>query len=85
MFGRVFTASEAQDLTQTVVISSPFWKRRFNSDPKVLGKSLKISGVLSTVVGVMPPSFVSFFGDRLDCGRPSTPRAPVTRSAKITG
>jgi len=30
MFGRVFTASEAQDLTQTVVISSAFWKRRFN-------------------------------------------------------
>jgi putative ABC transport system permease protein len=66
MFGRIFTASEAQDLTQTVIISSPFWKRRFNSDPKVLGKTLKISGVLSTVVGVMPPSFGSFFGDPLD-------------------
>jgi predicted permease len=64
--GRIFTASEAQDLTQTVVISSPFWKRRFNGDPKVLGKTLKISGVLSTVVGVMPPSFGSFFGDPLD-------------------
>ena len=66
MLGRVFTASEAQDLTQTVVLSSPFWKRRFNGDPKVLGKTLKISGVLSTVVGVMPPSFGSFFGGPLD-------------------
>jgi predicted permease len=66
MFGRVFTASEAQDLTQTVVISSPFWKRRFNGDPRVLGKTLKISGVLSIVVGVMPPGFGSFFGDPLD-------------------
>jgi len=66
MFGRVFTASEAQDLTQTVVVSSPFWKRRFNGDPKVLGKTLKISGVLSTIVGVMPASFGSFFGDPLD-------------------
>ena len=66
MFGRVFTAGEAQDLTQTVLISSPFWKRRFGSDPKVLGKTLKISGVVSTIVGVMPPSFVSFFGDPLD-------------------
>ena len=66
MLGRLFTASEAQDLTQTVVISSPFWKRRFNGDPRVLGKTLKISGVLSTVVGVMPPSFGSFYGDRLD-------------------
>ena len=66
MFGRVFTASEAQDLTQTVVISSPFWKRRFNGDPRVLGKSLKVSGVLSTIVGVMPPSFGSFYGGPLD-------------------
>jgi putative ABC transport system permease protein len=66
MFGRIFTASEAQDLTQTVVISSPFWKRRFNGDPKVLGKTLKISGVLSTIVGVMPASVGSFFGEPLD-------------------
>jgi len=66
MFGRVFTASEAQDLTQTVVISNSFWKRRFNGDPRVLGKTLKVSGVLSTVVGVMPPSFGSFYGDPLD-------------------
>jgi predicted permease len=66
IFGRVFTASEAQDLTQTVVISSPFWKRRFNNDPQVLGKSFKISGVLSTIVGVMPPGFGSFYGEPLD-------------------
>jgi hypothetical protein len=32
----------------------------------VLGKTLKISGVLSTIVGVMPPSFGSFFGEPLD-------------------
>src|SRR5580704_764169 len=61
MFGRLFTAGEAQDLTQTVLISSSFWKRRFGSDAKVLGKTLKISGVLSTIVGVMPPSLGSFF------------------------
>jgi len=66
MLGRVFTASEAQDLTQTVVISSPFWKRRFNGDPGVLGKTFKVSGVLSTVVGVMPPGFGSFYGGPLD-------------------
>jgi predicted permease len=70
MFGRVFTAGEAQDLTQTVVISNAFWKRRFNSDPQVLGKSVKVSGVLSTIVGVMPPGFGSFFGDRLDLWAP---------------
>lgn len=66
MMGRVFTASDAQDLTQTVILSYAFWKRRFHSDPKVLGQSFKISGVLSTVVGVMPPSFGALYGDPLD-------------------
>jgi len=66
MFGRIFTASEAQDLTQTVIVSCPFWKRRFNGDPHVLGKTFKVSGVLSTVVGVMPASFGSFYGGPLD-------------------
>ncbi|MGO4881477.1 MAG: ADOP family duplicated permease [Bryobacteraceae bacterium] len=64
--GRLFTASEAQDLTQTVVISDVFWKRLFNRDPQVLGKTLKISGVLSTIVGVMPPNFGSFYREPLD-------------------
>jgi putative ABC transport system permease protein len=44
MFGRVFTASEAQDLTQTVVISSPFWKRRFNSDPRCSARHSRFPG-----------------------------------------
>src|SRR5580698_9681842 len=50
--GRVFLTSEIQDLTQTVVISDQFWKRRFNSDTQVLGKTFSIAGVVSTVVGV---------------------------------
>jgi putative ABC transport system permease protein len=61
--GRVFLANEAQDRTQTVVLSDSFWKVRFHGDPGVLGKVFNISGVVSTVVGVMPPGFGSFYGD----------------------
>lgn len=61
--GRVFLASEAQDRTQTVVLSNSFWKLRFHSDPSVLGRIFDVSGVASTVVGVMPPGFSSFYGD----------------------
>lgn len=60
--GRVFLASEAQDRTQTVVLSNSFWKRRLHGDPGVLGKVFNISGVVSTAVGVMPPGFGSFYG-----------------------
>jgi predicted permease len=59
-FGRVFRADEIQEHFQTVLISNAFWKRKFNSDPNVLGKSFRIEGVASVVVGVMPERFGGF-------------------------
>lgn len=70
--GRVFLSSEAQDRTQTVLLSNSFWKVRFHSDPGVLGKVFSVSGVVSTVVGVMPPGFGSFYND-LDMWVPIDP------------
>jgi len=74
--GRVFETSEVHDLNQTVVLSDAFWKRRFHGDPKVLGKVLHISGVVSTIAGVMPPGFGSFYGDPLDVWVPINPESP---------
>ena len=68
--GRIFRPEEMQDLAQTVVISNSFWKRKFNSDPNVLGKTFNIQGVVSTVVGVMPAGFAPFYGDRIDLWQP---------------
>lgn len=73
VLGRVFLAGEIQDLTQTVVISSEFWKRRFNNDPMVLGKTFNVAGVVSTVVGVMPPGFAPFYGEKIDLWYPINP------------
>jgi predicted permease len=58
--GRVFRTEESQERFQTVVISNAFWKRRFNSDTNVLGKTFRLDGVVSTVVGVMPAGFTGF-------------------------
>jgi len=41
----------------TVVLSHSLWERKFNSDPKVIGKVIHLSGHPYTVVGVMPPRF----------------------------
>jgi predicted permease len=60
VLGRVFRTEESQEQFQTVVIGNAFWKRRFNSDPNVLGKTFRIDGVVSTVVGVMPAGFTGF-------------------------
>ena len=39
------------------VISSKYWHSRFGTDPAVVGKTIKINGVLVTIVGVLPPDF----------------------------
>lgn len=62
ILGRIFLPSEMQDQDQTVVISYSFWKTHFNKSPNVLGKRLKLSGIASTVVGVMPEGFAPFYG-----------------------
>lgn len=73
--GRIFEANEMQELTQTVVISYPFWKNHFNSDPDVLGKTFtnRNTGIVSTVVGIMPPGFMPFYGDPVDLWQPINP------------
>src|SRR4051794_20325783 len=40
-----------------VLLSDEIWKRRFNSDPTIIGKSVLINAAAHTVVGVMPPRF----------------------------
>ncbi|GMV05808.1 MAG: hypothetical protein AMXMBFR53_20850 [Gemmatimonadota bacterium] len=56
--GRGFRPEEgAEGLGQVVVLEHDFWKRRFFSDPGVLGRTLTLDGVTYTVVGVMPESF----------------------------
>jgi len=42
---------------QAVVISDAFWRTSFNADPGVVGRSIVLTGVRRTIVGVMPPSF----------------------------
>jgi predicted permease len=40
-----------------VVLSDRYWKRRFDGDPSVVGRSIVLSGVSCTIVGVAPPDF----------------------------
>jgi predicted permease len=40
-----------------VVISDGLWRREFNADPNVLGKTVEINNFLLTIVGVADPTF----------------------------
>jgi predicted permease len=47
----------ALNTTPEVVLSHRFWVRRLHSTPDIVGKTIWLSGVAYTVVGVTPPSF----------------------------
>lgn len=58
LLGRAFRPKEDHPYPQTVaIISHGLWKRRFGSDPNIIGKQVQISGSSMTIVGVMPPGF----------------------------
>ncbi|HYL63576.1 MAG TPA: ABC transporter permease [Candidatus Methylomirabilis sp.] len=82
ILGRIFTAEEMQDHSYAVVISKTFWKNHFNNDPQILGKTLDVDSVPSTVVGVMPAGFAPFYGGRLDLWIPVNPES-ARYSARI--
>jgi predicted permease len=48
-----------------MVLSHGFWRRRFGSDPSVVGRALTIDGEPYTVLGVMPEGF-AFPADGID-------------------
>jgi len=56
--GRWFTDQEGvPGSPPPVVLSHGLWIRRFGRDPAIVGKSLSVDGLPTTVVGVMPASF----------------------------
>lgn len=56
--GRLFTSEEcAWNGPKAVLLSHDFWRRRFNSDPRIVGTALTLNGEPHTVVGVLPASF----------------------------
>src|SRR5579859_5363502 len=56
--GRTFNPEDhSPGFTTEVVISDGMWKRAFASDPRVLGRNVRMDTDLYHVVGVMPPGF----------------------------
>ncbi len=55
--GRLFTAEECTGNQPVVLLSAGLWKRRFASDPGIVGRKLTMNDASVTVIGVMPSSF----------------------------
>src|SRR6266478_134430 len=58
--GRTFSADEDKvGAPPVVLISDRLWRRVFNADPSVLGRSITLHDQNYTVIGVMPPQLTS--------------------------
>jgi predicted permease len=56
--GRSLTSADDSDAASpTVVLSWSFFKRRFNADPSIIGKTIRLNAQPYTVVGVLPADF----------------------------
>jgi predicted permease len=56
--GRTFLPEEeTPGKHQVVVLSDGIWRSRYNADPALVGKTIKLDGETVTVIGVMPPEF----------------------------
>lgn len=63
--GRTFTSGDARLHSKVVVLSKGLWKRRFGSDPKLIGKTVILDSEPFTVVGIVPERFQIFWESEL--------------------
>jgi len=59
LMGRLFTKDEDQNgnPAPVMILSYPFWQRRFDGDPNVLGRRVLVDNQETTIIGVMPKGF----------------------------
>jgi predicted permease len=81
--GRFFEGEEKGDVYDTapvVVLGDTLWKTRFNADPGVVGRTIRLNRQAYTVIGVAPERFAgTITGLRFDL------YVPLTMQASLTG
>jgi len=55
--GRTFSAEDEAKRANVVVLSEPFWRARYNGDPGIVGKDVRLDGSNFTIIGVVPKEF----------------------------
>jgi hypothetical protein len=56
--GRAFSADEDRaEGPRAAILGYGLWRRRFDADKRVIGRSIELNGASATIVGVMPANF----------------------------
>jgi putative ABC transport system permease protein len=80
--GRTFLPSDDAKRANAVVLSEGFWRTRFNADPSVVGRDIRLDGTPFTVVGIVPKDFQLLSPSSMWAMR-TIPRVPQARRAYI--
>jgi putative ABC transport system permease protein len=56
--GRPFTKAEDEGRLPVAILTDGLWRRKFNADPGIVGRTVSLDRISHTVVGVTPPGFV---------------------------
>ncbi|PYT28627.1 MAG: hypothetical protein DMG57_14150 [Acidobacteria bacterium] len=83
LLGRLITrsdvASQAGSSARVAVLSYHYWQLRYNGDPEIIGKSIRVDGIPLTIIGVTPKSFAGLIIDGA-----SEVTAPILYSGRET-
>ncbi|HTR37952.1 MAG TPA: ABC transporter permease [Bryobacteraceae bacterium] len=82
ILGRDFGPSDAVPGAPAVtILTYAFWQRRYAQDPSLIGRNIRLNGVPTTVIGIMPAGF-DFPHHRVDLWVPLVPAADSLRREK---
>jgi putative ABC transport system permease protein len=61
VLGRTFRLEEAAGRHNFAILGYGYWRRRFASDPLVVGQGMTLNGEPYTIIGVLPAEFAALF------------------------
>ncbi|MGH9175743.1 MAG: ABC transporter permease, partial [Vicinamibacterales bacterium] len=76
--GRTFLPTDDSQRRNVVVLSEAFWRSRFDAEPTLVGRDIRLDGLPYTVVGVVPQEF-QLLGRSSICALVATSRRPELR------
>jgi predicted permease len=83
--GRDFLDEEEQEGRDRVsILTDGLWRRRFNADPSIVGKTITLNGRANTVIGILPASFRLTTRNTFGIAETMDPPAEIFRPAVFT-
>jgi len=81
ILGRTFSADDEAKRANVIVMSESFWRTRYNADPSVVGRDIRLDGEMWTLAGIVPKEFEILGQTSVWAMRPFVNMPPRARAA----